>query len=145
MRTQLTLAGALAALGLLFGASACGQKKIAECNGLIEVINKGVNSLENAPKVADPSDTTVFKNMAETMDKLAADAARVELTLPELKKYSTDYQAMAKEVAKAARDTVAAAEAKDTTKLTAAKTAMDKAAAQEDPLVESINKFCQAN
>jgi hypothetical protein len=144
MRIQLTIAGALAALGLLFGASACGQKKIAECNSLIEVINKGVQSLENAPKAADPGGTADFKAMAETMDKVAADAAKVELSIPELKKYSTEYQTMAKDVAKAARDMAVAAEAKDMAKLTAAQAAMDKSVKQEDPLVDSINKFCQA-
>jgi hypothetical protein len=145
MRIQLTIAGALAALGLLFGASACGQKKIAECNSLIEVINKGVQSLENAPKgTADPGGSGDFKTMADTMDKVAADAAKVELTIPELKKYSTEYQTMAKDVAKSARDMAAAADAKDMGKLTAAQAAMDKAVKQEDPLVDSINTFCQA-
>ena len=68
----------------------------------------------------------------------------IKLTIPELTKYSTEYQNMAKEVAKAARDMSAAAEAKDPEKINAAQAAMEKAVKQEDPLVDGINKFCQA-
>ncbi len=146
MRFQYLSSCALVGVALLFGASACGQKKIAECNQLIEVINKGVESLnkKSAPG-ADPSGTAELKGMADSMDKVAADAGKVDLSTPELKKYSTEYQAMAKEVAKAARDMAAAADAKDLAKITAAQAALDKAVKAEDPLVDSINKFCQAN
>mgnify|MGYP000940007812 CR=1 FL=1 len=93
---------------LLFGVPGCGQKKINECNQLIEVINKGVDSLNKASKSnsADPTGTTEYKTMADTMEAVAADAAKVELTVPELKKLSQDYQTMAKDVAKAARVSV---------------------------------------
>ncbi|HVY48413.1 MAG TPA: hypothetical protein VHB21_21140 [Minicystis sp.] len=131
---------------LLVGAGGCGQKKVNECNALIQVINAGVQSLEKGPKLeGDPSNGVAdLKAMADAMDKVAKDASKVELTIPELKKYSTDYQAMAKEVAKTAREMAAAAEAKDVTKITAAQAAMEKAVKQEDPLVDSINKYCQA-
>jgi len=145
MRYQFVLSGAVMGAALLLGATACGQKKISECNALIEVINKGVESLGKSPKAgADPSGTAELKSMADSMDKVAADAAKVELTLPELKKYSADYQTMAKDVAKAARDMAAAADAKDLAKINAAQGALDKAVKQEDPLVDQINKFCQA-
>jgi hypothetical protein len=85
-----------------------------------------------------------LKKMADAMDKVAADAAAVKLTIPELQKYSADYQNMAKEVAKAAREMAAAAEAKDPEKINTAQATMEKAVKQEDPLVDSINKFCQA-
>ena len=143
MRYQFIVVGALSAAGLL--ASGCGQKKINECNGLIQVINTGVQNLEKGGKFSgDPSGVNELKQMADSMDKVAADAAKVDITIPELKKFSTDYQAMAKEVAKAARDMATAAEAKDANKINAAQAAMEKAVKQEDPLVDSINKFCQA-
>lgn len=146
MRYQFVLSGAVMGAALLLGSTACGQKKINECNSLIEVINKGVASLDKGSKGgADPTGTADLKSMADSMDKVAADAAKVELTIPELKKYSADYQAMAKDVAKAARDMAAAADAKDLAKINTAQGALDKAVKQEDPLVDQINKFCQAN
>jgi ABC-type Zn uptake system ZnuABC Zn-binding protein ZnuA len=145
MRNQSVLSCAIVGAALLLGATACGQKKIGECNQLIEVINKGVESLNKSPKGgADPTGAADLKSMADAMDKVAGDAAKVELTIPELKKYSAEYQTMAKDVAKAAREMAAAAEAKDLAKINSAQTALDKAVKQEDPLVDSINKFCQA-
>jgi hypothetical protein len=145
MRDQVTRAALLLGAGLLTLASGCGQSKISECNALIEVINKGVQSLEKGQKAgADPTGVADLKAMAESMDKVAADAAAVKLTIPELQKFSSDYQGMAKEVAKAARDMAGAAEAKEPDKINAAQTSMEKAVKQEDPLVDGINKFCQA-
>ena len=145
MRYQIIVAGVLSAVGIMLGGAGCGQKKINECNALIQVINTGVQNLEKGGKFSgDPSGVGELKSMADAMDKVAADAAKVELSIAELKKYSADYQAMAKEVAKAAREMATAAEAKDANKINAAQAAMEKAVKQEDPLVDSINKFCQA-
>jgi hypothetical protein len=143
---RLFVASAFCASLLAVGASGCGQKKVTECNSLIQVINTGVASLEKGPKLeGDPANGVAdLKAMADSMDKVAGDAAKVELTIPELKKYSTDYQAMAKEVSKAAREMAAAADAKDVQKITTSQTAMEAAVKKEDPLVDSINKFCQA-
>lgn len=145
MRTQFPFAALVAALGLVAGASGCGQTKVSECNALIEVINKGVQSIEKGTKVGgDQGGSADLKAMADAMEKVAADAAQVKLTTPELQKFSTEYQAMAKDVAKAARELAAAAEANDHDKSNAAQEAIDKAIKQEDPLVDNINKFCQA-
>ncbi|WP_437680405.1 hypothetical protein [Sorangium sp. So ce131] len=144
MRIQFTLAAALVALGL--GAGGCGQNKIAECNALIEVINKGVQSIDKGSKAgADQGGSSELKAMADAMDKVAADAAQVKLTTPELQKFSGEYQAMAKDVAKAARDLAAAADANDAEKTNTAQAAIEKAIKQEDPLVDNINQFCQGN
>ncbi|AUX41359.1 hypothetical protein SOCE26_027700 [Sorangium cellulosum] len=144
MRIQFTLAAALVALGL--GAGGCGQNKIAECNALIEVINKGVQSIDKGSKAgADQGGSNDLKVMADAMDKVAADAAQVKLTTPELQKFSGEYQAMAKDVAKAARDLAAAADANDAEKTNTAQAAIEKAIKQEDPLVDNINQFCQGN
>lgn len=145
MRYQVTIAAVVAAAGLFVSASGCGQKKLSECNALIDVINKGVQSLEKGQKAgADQTGIGDLKAMAEAMDKVAADAAAVKLETPELQRYSTDYQGMAKDVAKAAREMAGAVEAKDADKSNSAQAAMEKAVKQEDPLVESINKFCQS-
>jgi hypothetical protein len=145
MRYTTFATAGIAAGVLLLGVTACGQKKITECNNLVQVINTGVQGLEKGGKVpSEDGGVTDLKSMADAMDKVAGDAARVELTVPELKKFSGDYQLMAKDVAKAAREMAAAAQAKDMKKMSDAQAAMEKAVKQEDPLVDSINKFCQS-
>jgi hypothetical protein len=146
MHNESLMSCAIVGLALLLGAPGCGQKKINECNQLIEVINKGVDSLNKASKgnANDLTGTSDYKTMADTMEAVASDAAKVELTVPELKKLSQDYQVMAKEVAKAARDMVAAADSQDFAKVNTAKAAVEKAVKEEDPIVDSINKFCRA-
>jgi len=144
MRYQIVVASVLS-IGAALLVTGCGQKKINECNALIQVINTGVQNLEKGNKIAgDATGVAELKGMADAMDKVAGDAGKVELTIPELKKQRDDYQTMAKEVAKAARDMASAAEAKDANKINAAQAAMEKAVKQEDPLVDGINKFCQA-
>ncbi|MFT3769810.1 MAG: hypothetical protein QM820_30605 [Minicystis sp.] len=130
---------------LAIAASGCGQKKITECNALVQVINAGVVSLEKAPKnEADPSGISDLRAMAESMDKIAAEAASVQLTQPELKKLRDDYHKMAKEIAKAERELAAAAEERNNARRTAAEGTLESAVKQEDPLVDQINKYCQA-
>jgi hypothetical protein len=136
----------LLALALLVAASTgCGQKKVAECNAVVQVINAGVVSLEKAPRnEADATGVSDLKAMAEAMDKIAAQTAGLPLTLPDLKKLRDEYQKMSKEIAKAERDLAAAAQDRDTARRSAAEAALDAAVKLEDPLVDQINKFCQA-
>jgi predicted nucleic acid-binding Zn-ribbon protein len=146
------MAQKLAALALVAAApvapvalAGCGQKKIAECNALVQVINAGVIALEKAPKnESDPSGVSDLKAMAEAMDKVATDAGAVQLTMPELRKYRDDYQKMAKEIAKAERELAKAAEERNAEKRAAAESALDAVVKQEDPLVDQLNKFCQS-
>jgi septal ring factor EnvC (AmiA/AmiB activator) len=134
-------------IGLLACAAAlagCAQKRVAECNALITVINGGVQNLEKTPKAEnDPTGVADLKAMAARMDNVALETARVPVTITEVKKLSADYQKMAKDIAKAERDLAAAAEGRDAAKRTAAEQALDAAVKQEDPLVDAINKFCQ--
>lgn len=147
-----TMAGVRIGRGLFVGAlllasaPGCAQKKIAECNALIMVINSGVQALEKASKVEiDPTGVSDLKSMADAMDKVATDTANVPLTVPEVRRFSTDYQKMVKEIAKAERDLAAAAQEHDPPRRTAAEAALEAAVKQEDPLVDTINKFCQEN
>jgi hypothetical protein len=147
-----TMAGVQIGRGLCVGAllltcaSGCAQKKIAECNALITVINSGVQSLEKASKVEiDPTGVSDLKSMADAMDKVATDTANVPLTVSEVRRFSTEYQKMVKEIAKAERDLAAAAQERDPPRRTAAEAALEAAVKQEDPLVDTINKFCQEN
>jgi hypothetical protein len=135
----------------------CGQKKIAECDALAGVINANVTKLEKAPKnESDPTGIANVKAMAEEMDKVATTTAAVELTIPELKKVRDDYQRMAREIAKAERALALAAEERNASVNDAAKRAAAEAAVKkadsaleaavkaEEPLVDSLNKYCQA-
>ena len=109
------------------------------------MINAGVVSLEKAPKnEADPSGVSDLRSMADAMDKVAADAASVQLTLPKLARLRDDYQKMAKDIAKAERELAAAAQARDVARRQAAEGTLDAAVKQEDPLVDQINQLCQA-
>ncbi len=131
------------ALGVFAG---CGPSKVSECNRLVEVVNTGVASLDQGMKAtSDPTGVADLRSMADAMEKAATDAAKVELSISELKDFSKRYQTMARDVAKSARDMAAAVDAKDTAKMTAAQNAMEKAVKTEDPLVEGINKFCGGN
>jgi hypothetical protein len=130
---------------LALPAIGCGQKKINECNAVVQVINAGVVSLEKAPKnEGDPTGVSDLKAMAEAMDKVAADAAAVQLTLPKLVRLRDDYHKMAKDIAKAERELAAAAQDRDAARRKDAEATLDAAVKQEDPLVDQINQFCQA-
>lgn len=134
----------LCVLACALALGGCAQKRVAECNALITVINTGVQGLEKTPKTDnDPTGVSDLKAMAERMDKVAVDTASVPVTLAEVKRFSSEYQKMAKDIAKAERDLAAAAEVRDAAKRTAAEQSLDAAVKQEDPLVDSINKFCQ--
>jgi hypothetical protein len=133
------VAGAL----LMLGTAGCSQKKLAECNALITVINSGVQAIEKTPKTeSDPTGVSDLRAMAEAMDKVAAATGSVAVTIPEIRKFSADYQKMVKDIAKAERDLAAAAQERDQPKRSMAEAALEAAVKQEDPLVDTINKYC---
>jgi hypothetical protein len=138
----LLVAGSVA----LVASAGCGPSKVSECNRLVEVVNTGVASLDQGMKAtSDPTGVADLRSMADAMDKAAADAKKVELSIKELKDFSERYQVMARDVAKSARAMADAVDSKDTAKMTAAQSDMEKAVKTEDPLVEGINKFCGGN
>ena len=115
----------LAALALGLVSSGCGQKKSEECTALVKVINEGVQALERQDKAeGDAAGLVALKAMADVLDKIAGDAARLTLATRELTAFSGEYQSMAREVSRSAREMVVAAEAKDETKMTSAQATM---------------------
>jgi DNA repair ATPase RecN len=149
MHPQKTLPPRLLSLVALLVAAAasggCGQKKITECNAMVQVINSGMASIEKVPKnEADPSGVSSLRALAEALDKVAADAGAVQITLPELKKMRDEYQRIAKDIAKGERELATAAQERDKTRRDAAEAALDAVVKEENPLVEQINKYCQA-
>ena len=128
-----------------FTLAGCGQKKIAECNAVVGMINNAVVGLEKTPKnEADPTGLSDLRSMADAMDKVASDIGAVQITLPDLKKLRDRYQNMATDIAKAERDLASAAQDRDSARRTTAESTLDLAVKQEDPLVDQINKYCQA-
>ncbi len=136
-----TLLGAFLALPL----SGCSQKKTNECKALITVINSGVQALEKTPPVeSDATGVKTLRAMADAMDKVADEASKVPLSVPELKKMSADYQKMVRDISNAEREMAKAAEERDLTQRAAAEEKLTTAVKQEEPLVEKINGFCRA-
>ncbi len=139
-----TLFAALAATAT--ATTGCGAfKKANECKALVTSINAGVTALQAVGKGKSGNDTAVIANlrkMADGYDKLSADTAKIEITTPELKKQASDYSALAKKSAQAARDFASAIEAKDAQKARAAEKDFDKLADEEGKLADAMNKTC---
>ena len=136
-------------LGVLLIATLClscgEQKKIKECNALVAVINSGVEKVQKGTSGSPDGGTAVadLKALAQEMDEIGKEAARVELSLPELQRLGKDYQAMVTEVATAARELAGAVDNVDVEKMSKAQERMDQAVKREDPIVDEINKYCR--
>jgi outer membrane murein-binding lipoprotein Lpp len=142
------LAGPITAvlIGSVLPLSGCGErKKVTECNALVAVINEGVEEIQRGASTAPDGGPGAgeLRTMAETMDGIAAKAAKLDPSEVELKKLSKDYEAMAKDIGTAARELATAFEKVDETAMRTAQEKMEKAVQKEEPLVESINKFCR--
>ena len=133
-------------LPLVLSTSGCGAfKKAGECKALVTAINTGVTSLEAIGKGKSGNDTTVVANlrkMADGYDKLSSETAKIEIATPDLKKQASDYSALAKKSAQAARDFASAIEAKDAQKARASEKEFDKLADEEGKLADAMNKTC---
>ena len=111
-----------------------------ECGKLVYVLTTGDRALQAAfPK---ENDVTALNRYADTIDRVRADAARVPLTVPELKAASAEFQSLKREEARATRDMIQAIEAKDVTRAGQADAAMDKALGQERIVATGIYRFC---
>lgn len=126
-------------------AAALRRIRDAECGALTQVINEAVDDLERSSEAGDDQDAKIaLLAMADRMDEIAADAAQLKLTIRELQKLSSEYQAMAKDIARAARELATAADANDMDRSSAAQIAVEDAISQEDPIIDRLNRFCQA-
>jgi hypothetical protein len=94
-------------LGALLLLAAC-SKKAPECDSITKTINPVANKLEKAGAALDKTDAPAvlmkaMNDMAQLCNGAAADLAKLPLTVPELQKFSTDYQGLMKDAAGAAR------------------------------------------
>lgn len=142
MRQQIKMAAAVAFVVAASGA--CAQPKVTECNALVDVLNKGAKDIHERTNAitSKPEAIAEYKALADSAEKVADEAAKVDIKNPELKKLASDYETALREFAKAARE-IASAEAKDIAKMNAAANAIEKVGKEEEQLVGDINKFCQ--
>jgi hypothetical protein len=122
----------------------CGSSKSGECKELVGVINRGIEALEKGQKQEknDPTRTQELRAMADTADKIAEEASRLELGLPETKSLAQRYHAMLKDISKAAREVADAAEKKDLDRATKGQAVLAEAVRKEEPILDELNKFC---
>jgi len=136
----------LCTAGCVLATMGCGERtKIKECSALVAVINGGVDEVQKSTTGESDGGAPVdeLRQLAKQIDAIAANAASIALTLPELKQLAADYQAMAKEVAAASRALAEAVDNVDQEKADKAHERMNRAISREAPLVERINKFCR--
>lgn len=117
----------------------CG-KKGPECESLVKVINPAVEKMNKATGVKQEKNDALIqqaKDIAGIASGTASGLAALPLTVPELKKFSADYQAMAKEISAAASTTADVLKRADE----AAK-ASEKADKQTDEAGEKLVKGC---
>lgn len=111
VRTRLATASIIIACAL---GSLCGcDKKVDECNAVIDKINGSVEKLKKAEKAPSGKPEQMAKDLkayAEVAKTEAGELGKIEVTTGELQKYVDEYQAMAEEVAEAALDVANASE-----------------------------------
>jgi uncharacterized protein YoxC len=143
MRFRFALVLAIAMLSV-----GCGKiKKSKECKTFIDKVNASLKEIEKHTNTTGKDDAKAvaeMKTLADLYDQLSKDVAAMEITTPELKTQSTEYQTMANKAAATARDVAQAIETQDPEKADKAKKEFDQIVKQEDDLVNKINGFCSA-
>ena len=108
------LAAASLALALAMGSFVGCDKKVEECNTVIDKINASVEKLKKAEKAPSGKPEQMAKDLkayAEVAKTEAGELGKIEVTTAELQKHVDEYQAMAEEVAEAALEVADASEA----------------------------------
>jgi hypothetical protein len=127
------------AASLVLSLSAC-SKRGPECDAIVKIINPAVEKLGRvgAAKVDRAQEhLKAMAEVAEITEGAAADLAKLPLTVPELKKTSADYQAMARDAAAAAR---AVGEAVKSTE--ASVTTAERLSKELEAAAEALAKAC---
>lgn len=137
---------ATAALALASSVGCSEHKKVTECNALVAAINTGVDKIQKATSTGADAGTVSadLRGVAETMDEVAAEAGKIELTIRDLQDYAREYLGLVKEVGAAAREVAEARDKADEGQMQKAQARMDAAVKREDPLVDAINGYCRS-
>jgi methyl-accepting chemotaxis protein len=135
------------ALSTILATSACAErKKIGECNALIGVMNGAVDRIQQGARPAGDAGAggKELLELATAMDQIAEQTGKLPLTVAELQQHAKDYQAMVREIAAASRELATALEKVNDESMKSAQAKLEKAVQREEPLVETVNKFCRA-
>ena len=128
------------------------DKKIPECESIVKVISPSAERLKKV--TAEPTDTpeqmtAQLQEIAKVSTETASELGKLKLTVPELQKFSTDYQSMAKDMADASTEVANlqksfdSADALETAKkLKGSFEKMDSVQKREGPLIDGLSKFC---
>ena len=142
----LPIVASLALSAVLFTSACAERKKIGDCNALIGVMNGAVDRIQHGARPAGDAGAggKELRELATSMDQVAEQTGKLVLSVPELQQHAKDYQAMLRDIASASRELATALEKVDDEQMKGAQTKLESAVQREEPLVETVNKFCRA-
>jgi hypothetical protein len=137
-------ASVAAALGLwLVG---CSENRSSQCVKLIGVANKAVNSIETVTTPAGAeSSIEALRKIAEVADETTKEMKGLNLTDSALTAFRDRFIIMYEATSTATRSLIQASSARDTAASQRAYDNLKASTSQESPLVEEVNKFCNAS
>jgi hypothetical protein len=133
------------ACAVVAATSGCARyKRAKECDAFIRQVNAALRDVDQAAKSEKaPAKPSEMRELGDRYAKLSQDVAQMEISTPELKKLSEDYQKMADRAAKAARSIAEAIEKRDLEQAKAQNDEFDAVSKQETALVARINGLCK--
>lgn len=132
----------LVLLGLLV--TSCSESKVSQCNKLIGIANRAVSDVKVVSENPKPDSIESMKKIADVANTAKAEMEGLQINDSQLKDYQTRFITMYTDTNKATRDLVSAAEIKDAQAAQQAFEALQSATAQEGPLVNQVNEYCDA-
>jgi hypothetical protein len=142
MKVHFGLLGSLVLVGALAMGGCCGSK-IAECNKLIDSINKNGQVITKSLDKFGASKKTAADaaELGKTLDTVGDEIKGMELKDETLKGAAKDYHDMLDKLAKAAKD----ATSTDIATQKKALEELDKVTKTEDQIVDKVNGYCGAS
>jgi hypothetical protein len=128
----------LIAVVIAYSLVGCGQDKVAECNKLNLVINKG-------KAIPVPGNALEVGKMADSLDKIVGDLQAIALKDEKLKAFRDSFVKMYSNVSKKSRHLSTTAETKNRTEFDLAQVQVKAAVTPELSLVEEVNIYCAKN
>jgi hypothetical protein len=119
--------------------------KAQECKALVEVMNAGGRSINEASRAVaeSPMASRSYASLADASEKVAGQIAGVKLQVPELTRMVSDYLNIMRDFAKVTRETGRAVEQGDAARMVDRASAMEKVGKREAAIVAAVNRFCQ--
>ncbi|MBF2003317.1 MAG: hypothetical protein IGS50_19890 [Synechococcales cyanobacterium C42_A2020_086] len=128
-------------LGMLV--TSCSESKVSQCNKLIEIANRAVEGVQTASENPRPDSIESMNKIADVANNARSEMEALQLTDERLQGYQTRFVTMYTATNQATRELVTAAQAKDAEGAQRAFEALQTATAQEEPLVNEVNAYCE--